>query len=94
MLLEKLLTSILNFCTNLCSLLTDVSIYGKTSVKFFTYSLKLKSVVQSIGVVGIKMWWIHARVGGLYTIVDMVFPIFFGGAYLFFWGGKFPIYFS
>lgn len=32
---EKLLTLILNFCTNLCSLFTGVSIYGKTSKFFF-----------------------------------------------------------
>lgn len=33
MLLEKLLTSILYFCTNLLNLFTDVSIYDKTLVK-------------------------------------------------------------
>lgn len=57
---EKLLTLILNFCTDLCSLFTDVSVYGKTVSCFFfflMYSLKLKSTLQTFGVgIGIKMW--------------------------------------
>lgn len=53
---EKLLTLILNFCTNLCSVFTDVSIYGKTVVIFFMCFLQLKSTLQTSEVgIGIKM---------------------------------------